>query len=72
MNDPHRRFGDAHQIVVGNDHRQLDDALALAVLLSAPDALRLVAVTTVSGDTRARAYGAGRLLAARAPQGLHA
>jgi purine nucleosidase len=41
----------------------VDDALALAVLLSAPEALRLVAVTTVSGDTRARAWGAGRLLA---------
>jgi purine nucleosidase len=41
----------------------VDDALALAVLLSAPERLRLVAVTTVSGDTRARAWGAGRLLA---------
>ena len=41
----------------------VDDALALAVLLSAPEQLRLVAVTTVSGDTRARAWGAGRLLA---------
>ena len=41
----------------------VDDALALALLLSAPDAIRLVAVTTVSGDTRARAWGAGRLLA---------
>ncbi len=41
----------------------VDDALALAVLLSAPEAIRLVAVTTVSGDTRARAFGAGRLLA---------
>ncbi|HEY8122564.1 MAG TPA: nucleoside hydrolase [Myxococcota bacterium] len=41
----------------------VDDALALALLLSAPDALRLIAVTTVSGDTRARAWGAGRLLA---------
>jgi purine nucleosidase len=41
----------------------VDDALALAVLLSAPEALRLVAVTTVSGDTRARAWGAARLLA---------
>jgi purine nucleosidase len=41
----------------------VDDALALALLLSAPDALRLVAVTTVSGDTRARARGAARILA---------
>jgi purine nucleosidase len=41
----------------------VDDALALAVLLSAPEVLRLIAVTTVSGDTRARAWGAGRLLA---------
>jgi purine nucleosidase len=41
----------------------VDDALALAVLLSAPERLRPVAVTTVSGDTRARAWGAGRLLA---------
>ena len=41
----------------------VDDALALAVLLSAPEQLRLVVVTTVSGDTRARAWGAGRLLA---------
>ncbi len=41
----------------------VDDALALAVLLSAPAMLRPVAVTTVSGDTRARAWGAGRLLA---------
>lgn len=41
----------------------VDDALALAVLLSAPEKLRLLAVTTVSGDTRARAWGAGRLLA---------
>ena len=41
----------------------VDDALALAVLLSAPDVLRIVAVTTVSGDTRARAWGAARLLA---------
>jgi len=41
----------------------VDDALALAVLLSAPEKLKLIAVTTVSGDTRARAFGAGRLLA---------
>jgi purine nucleosidase len=41
----------------------VDDAVALAVLLSAPERLRVVAVTTVSGDTRARAWGAGRLLA---------
>lgn len=41
----------------------VDDALALAVLLSAPERLRLLAVTTVSGDTRARARGAARLLA---------
>jgi purine nucleosidase len=41
----------------------VDDALALALLLSAPELLRLVAVTTVSGDTRARAFGAARLLA---------
>ncbi len=41
----------------------VDDALALAVLLSASDALRLVAVTTVSGDTSARAWAAARLLA---------
>jgi purine nucleosidase len=40
----------------------VDDAIALAVLLGAPDRLRLVACTTVAGDTRARAWATARLL----------
>jgi purine nucleosidase len=40
----------------------VDDALALALLLAAPERLSLVAVTTVAGDTRARAWAAARLL----------
>ena len=40
----------------------VDDALALGVVLAEPDALELVAVTTVSGDTRGRARAAARLL----------
>lgn len=40
----------------------VDDALALGVLLSAPEALELEAVTTVAGDTRARAFAVARLL----------
>jgi purine nucleosidase len=40
----------------------VDDALALAVLLGAPEALDLAAVTTVCGDTRLRARIAARLL----------
>ena len=44
---------------IGSD---VDDALALGVLLAEPEALELVAVTTVAGDTRARAFAAARLL----------
>jgi purine nucleosidase len=40
----------------------VDDAVALGVLLAEPDALELVAVTTVSGDTKGRAWAAARLL----------
>jgi purine nucleosidase len=40
----------------------VDDALALALLLACPDALDLVAVTTVCGDTRLRSRIAARLL----------
>jgi purine nucleosidase len=40
----------------------VDDAIALALALACPEALELVAVTTVSGDTAARAFGAARLL----------
>ena len=44
---------------IGSD---VDDALALGVILAEPDALELVAVTTVSGDARLRARIAARLL----------
>ncbi len=44
---------------IGSD---VDDALALGLLLACPDALDLVAVTTVCGDTRLRARIAARLL----------
>ncbi|MFN0251363.1 MAG: nucleoside hydrolase [Kofleriaceae bacterium] len=44
---------------IGSD---VDDALALGLVLAAPDALDLVAVTTVCGDTRLRARIAARLL----------
>ena len=40
----------------------VDDAIALALLMACPE-LRLVAVTTVGGDVRGRAWAAGRLLA---------
>lgn len=40
----------------------VDDAIALALALASPEAVDLVAVTTVSGDTAARAFGAARLL----------
>lgn len=40
----------------------VDDALALGVVLAEPDSLELVAVTTVAADTRARAWAAARLL----------
>jgi purine nucleosidase len=40
----------------------VDDALALALALAAPERLALVAVTTVAGDTQARAWAAARLL----------
>lgn len=40
----------------------VDDAIALALALASPEALELVAVTTVSGDTAARAFGAARIL----------
>jgi purine nucleosidase len=39
----------------------VDDAVALALLLACPE-LRLVAVTTVAGDARGRAWAAARLL----------
>jgi purine nucleosidase len=39
----------------------VDDAIALALLLGCPE-LRLVAVTTVGGDVRGRAWAAARLL----------
>jgi len=39
----------------------VDDAIALALLLACPE-LRLVAVTTVAGDVRGRAWAAARLL----------
>jgi purine nucleosidase len=45
---------------IGSD---CDDAVALALILSAPDALELVAVTTVSADTRVRGEIAASLLA---------
>ncbi len=40
----------------------MDDALALGLLLAAPEYLDLIAVTTVCGDTRLRARIAARLL----------
>ncbi len=40
----------------------VDDAIALAFVLGASDALRLTAVTTVAGNTRGRAWAAARLL----------
>lgn len=46
---------------IGTD---VDDALALALILAVPDQLELVAVTTVAGDTRVRSRIASRLLAA--------
>jgi len=44
---------------IGSD---VDDALALGLLLAAPEHFNLVAVTTVCGDTRLRARIAARLL----------
>jgi purine nucleosidase len=44
---------------IGSD---VDDALALGLLLASPEELDLVAVTTVCGDTRLRARIAARLL----------
>lgn len=46
---------------IGSD---VDDALALGVILSAPDALELVAVTTVARDVALRARVAAQILAA--------
>ena len=46
---------------IGTD---VDDALALALVLAVPEELDLVAVTTVAGDTEVRARIASRLLAA--------
>lgn len=40
----------------------VDDALALALLLAAPEALELTAVTTVAADTKGRARATARLL----------
>lgn len=31
MDNPHRRFGNGLQIVVGDDHRQFDNALAFGI-----------------------------------------
>lgn len=45
---------------IGSD---VDDALALGLVLAAPEALRLVAVSTVAGDAGLRARIAARLLA---------
>ena len=44
---------------IGSD---VDDAVALALILASPDALELVGVTTVGGDTALRARIAARLL----------
>lgn len=44
---------------IGSD---VDDAVALGLILACADALELVAVTTVAGDTRLRAEIAARLL----------
>ena len=44
---------------IGSD---VDDAIALALTLAEPEALGLVAVTTVAGNTRGRAFAAARLL----------
>jgi purine nucleosidase len=44
---------------IGSD---VDDALALGLVLACPDALELAAVTTVAGDTELRARIAARLL----------
>ncbi len=44
---------------IGSD---VDDAIALALLLAEPQALELVAVTTVAGNTQGRAWAAARLL----------
>jgi purine nucleosidase len=44
---------------IGSD---VDDAIALALTLAEPEALRLVALTTVAGNTRGRAFAAARLL----------
>ncbi len=45
---------------IGSD---VDDAVALALLLASPEAVELVAVTTVAADTAKRAWIAARLLA---------
>ena len=53
----------AQKILLDTDlGSDVDDALALAVALAERDALELVAVTTVAGDPRARAWAAARLL----------
>ncbi|MAE95341.1 MAG: hypothetical protein CL910_11825 [Deltaproteobacteria bacterium] len=44
---------------IGSD---VDDALAMAVLLSAPGDLELAAVTTVAGNAEGRAWAAARML----------
>lgn len=44
---------------IGSD---VDDALAMGVLFSATEELELVAVTTVAGNTRGRAWAAARML----------
>jgi purine nucleosidase len=48
----------------------VDDALALGLILAAPEALDLVAVTTVCGDTRLRARIAARLLGTAGHEGV--
>ncbi len=44
---------------IGSD---VDDAVAMGVLFSAPQELELVAVTTVAGNTEGRAWAAARML----------
>jgi len=44
---------------IGSD---VDDAIALGVILAAPEELELVAVTTVAGNTEGRAFAAARML----------
>ena len=55
----------AREILLDTDiGTDVDDALALALILAVPEKLALAAVTTVAGDTAVRARVASRLLAA--------